>query len=150
MSATHFIRYEDFASVKVRLKLRNLVTQTVVDSKVKTLEGGTASAASEANALQLVEILKNGVAMSVPKLTCTIGHNLEIHFHVLKLASEPMEFGLLGKVVAVDKSLDDQDRIEVEFKLGSGSSEELWKEFCQRFAAKQDSIDALFQSIRGY
>ncbi len=147
MSIAELIQHEDFLSANIYIKLRNLVSETVVDSNVKTIGSMSVGRTSESNHIQFLEILPKGMALSVPKYTCAVGHSLELDLHVTRLSKYPFDVRLLGRVTEVEKTSEDQERIAIALKAVSDVG---WKNFCQLFSKRQGAIRDFFNNARGY
>ncbi len=147
MGTKKILNHNDFLSAKIHINLRNLVSQTVVASNVKTIGNFLINDSSDENLVQLLEILPKGAILSVPSYTCAQGHQLEIEITVSNLAQQPYSVKLQGKVQEAESTSNGQNRIKVEFKT---YSEEKWLGFCQLFSNKQEDIMDYIKKIRGY
>lgn len=147
MGAKQLIRHEDFLSATIHIKLRNLVSDTLVDSKIKTVGNIPMGRPSETNLVQLLEILAGGLILSVPILTCAVGHTLEIELSVTHLSKYPFHVQLLVRVKDVEKTSEDQERVTVDLKNGSDVA---WKDFCELFSRRQEAIHEFLKGVRGY
>ncbi len=147
MGAKQLIRHEDFLSTTIHIKLRNRVSDTSVDSKVKTIGDVPMGRASDTNLIQLLEIFPDGLALSVPTYTCATGHTLEIEFSVTHLSKYPFHMRLLGRVKEVEKTSEEQERVIIELK---NLSDFAWKDFRQLFESRQEAIHEFFKGVRGY
>lgn len=141
------INSDDFQTTAILIKLRNLVSSTVVESGVKTVGEVPSGVASDANMIQLLEIFPSGLVISVPTYTCAVGHTLEIDLTVTHLTKRPFEARLFGKVKEVEKTSNEQERISIELK---NASDVPWKDFCRLFEQRQESIHKFIKDVRGY
>src|SRR5690348_11080690 len=93
------IHCEDLLPIKIEIKLRNLFTDTIVssNSNKKIIENVSISRSSRGrpeggkSLVQLLEILPNGLVISVPKYTCALRHVLEIDIKVAHMSKSPMD-----------------------------------------------------------
>lgn len=141
------ICHEDFSSAKIQIKLVNMATQTVVDSRLKTVGAIPMGDAADENLVQLVQIVPKGMILSVPRYAGAVGHQLMLEFQVQKLAGQDFDFTLLGKIKVLEKASEVQDRIEVALK---DIEDRDWRKFCQAFSDRQDKVNEFFKEVRGY
>ena len=141
------INQEDLLSATIYIKLKNLTTQTVVDSKFKTVKGVNIGGQSDSNLVQLLEILPPlGMVLSVPKYTCTTGHELELELSLTNMSKEPFNAKLLCRVMEFEKIAQDQDRIRIELKTVTDVE---WKKFCDLYSKRQEAIKDFLKSAKG-
>jgi hypothetical protein len=134
-------------SANIYVNLRNLVSDTIVDSKVKTIGNVPMGHVSELNRVQILEISQRGLILSAPKYTCAAGHSLEIEINAAHLGRKPLIIQIFGRAKEVEQISDNQERIAIELKTASVVT---WKEFCQIFSERQSAIHKFFQKVRGY
>jgi len=147
MGVKELINHQDFLSTEISIKLKNMGTETVVDSKKRTVGSVPVEEASKSDLIQILEILPNGMTMSIPRYTCAVGHTLELDLNVAQLSKDPIDLRLTVRVMEIEKASEEQERIIVDLKMISDAG---WKKFCQAFAARQEAIQDFFKNVRGY
>lgn len=148
MDTRQLIYQDDFVSAKIKIKIKNLISQTSIDSETKIVGGRKAKKKSSENyRIEITEIMQSGLVLSIPSLLCAVGHTLEVDILVLHMSDKPLHICIPCQVKELEHASKTEDRILVEFK---NIENIVWKKFCNLFLNRQQAIDEFFSNVRGY
>jgi len=121
----------DFESIKADIKFKNLTSGL--------------NEAARSPQVQLLEVLPQGLIVSVPSKRCAFGHHVDLDITV-ESQGKSVHFQGTAKVVTHDKEDHESDRIGVEFMQLNLNE---WNNFLAVFGQRQNQIEAFFKGVKG-
>lgn len=128
-----FINPNDFESIRVYVKFKNLTTNTEVLEPTRSA---------------LVESGPELLVLDLPKASCNAKHNVmvEVYYKESAKANAKLAFSATGKVRSIQKEEDERLRTEIDLIQ---FDEEGWKRFMKIFEQRQEDILNFFQQVKG-
>ncbi len=133
-----FFTLEDFKSIEMIIDGLNSTSQVKIPGGV--------------DAIQLVQILPDGVWIEVPPKSCAMGHTLSLHIIARWLAPQPAEkeyvetqLHILGVIEQIEESKRGRPQVRLKFRQ---FAQEHWDSLLDYFTQKQLSLNELIKVTR--
>jgi len=133
------INAKDFESIRLLIEIHNLTSQTRFGSV------DPAKSVNPEAEIQFLEFSEEGIVLDTPKGICAEGHQLEININALN--SDPhLNLKVLGKVEEKEQMGPHRARVRIHL---TQFLKQQWEAFQGLYAAKQEDVFRLLESIRG-